>query len=69
MGKRLLYDEIVNVVQVRSQADKTEHTSLPDSFMESNSRDTKSEKEEYDEGDDQQWEDQARVHQLTPKKM
>ena len=61
MGKHLLYDEIVNVVQTRSQADKTEHTSLPDNFKEINSRetDTESEEEEYDEGDGQPWEDQA----------
>ena len=37
MGKCLLYDEIVNVVHTHSQADKTEHTSLPGSFKEINS--------------------------------
>ena len=71
MGKHLLYDEIVNVVQTYSQAHKTEHTSLPDRFKEIKSRDTDTESEEevYDEEDDQSWEDQASEDQITPMQM
>ena len=58
---------MMRIVQIHSQADKTEHTLLPDSFKEIDSRDTDTESEEdvYDEGDNQPWEDQASQNQIT----